>query len=494
MDTPTQSLDALLGRVSSTPSKHSTYLDDLFKKLTAMTKMSNGLPTKSGDFDFYASFPEFRASLDETGDGILELLQHLYSLIATADISSPLDLSSLGDLTDEDNFEQMSDVLDLLMESVDASIDDAQGIDRTSMQQFVAKNELNAASSSSSSSSSSSLTALSSSTVSTKPQLLFQWNIDNSRESRFRPRILSVGKTKPNAISALDRSSPKSSNNRERLPSAIRNVVESHARESLGADVDKMETEAGNYSHPYQIEITSLSRSDWQYKSPATGPTMYKGLKKTACTWVDTNDTLQQMCTHLNQYTEYAIDLEHHHYRSFQGFLCLMQISTRDADYLIDTIALRNELHVLNEYFTDPERVKVLHGADRDVLWLQRDLGLYIVNMFDTGQASRVLNYSSKSLSYLLKVHCNVQAQKQYQQVCGVVCSPLFVLVLVVLGDAKGLHDVFPTFFFLIFFPSTFYFLLFVGRLEDTSTTLCFGELRKRRYPLFVVCVRYSTH
>jgi exosome complex exonuclease RRP6 len=34
---------------------------------------------------------------------------------------------------------------------------------------------------------------------------------------------------------------------------------------------------------------------------------------------------------------------------------------------------------------------QVLHGADMDILWLQRDLGLYVVNMFDTGQAARIL-------------------------------------------------------------------------------------------------------
>jgi exosome complex exonuclease RRP6 len=50
-----------------------------------------------------------------------------------------------------------------------------------------------------------------------------------------------------------------------------------------------------------------------------------------------------------------------------------------------------------------------------DISWLQRDLGLYIVNMFDTGQAARVLNMSRHSLAHLLQVYCNVQADKQYQ-------------------------------------------------------------------------------
>jgi exosome complex exonuclease RRP6 len=62
-----------------------------------------------------------------------------------------------------------------------------------------------------------------------------------------------------------------------------------------------------------------------------------------------------------------------------------MQISTRDADYIVDTLALRPVMHRLLGVFSNPKILKVLHGSDMDVLWLQRDFGLYIVNMFDTG-------------------------------------------------------------------------------------------------------------
>ena len=41
------------------------------------------------------------------------------------------------------------------------------------------------------------------------------------------------------------------------------------------------------------------------------------------------------------------------------------------------------------------QHAQVLHGADSDIVWLQRDFGIYVVNMFDTGQAARVLGMAS---------------------------------------------------------------------------------------------------
>ena len=85
---------------------------------------------------------------------------------------------------------------------------------------------------------------------------------------------------------------------------------------------------------------------------------------------------------------EIAVDLEHHDYRTYRGFVCLMQISTRDEDFIVDTLALRDELEALNDVFADPSIVKVFHGAESDIKWLQRDFNLYVVNLFDTYHAS----------------------------------------------------------------------------------------------------------
>lgn len=37
-----------------------------------------------------------------------------------------------------------------------------------------------------------------------------------------------------------------------------------------------------------------------------------------------------------------------------------MQISTREEDFIIDTLELRSEMYILNEAFTDPAIVKVM--------------------------------------------------------------------------------------------------------------------------------------
>jgi len=50
-----------------------------------------------------------------------------------------------------------------------------------------------------------------------------------------------------------------------------------------------------------------------------------------------------------------------------------------------------------------------------DMIWLQRDLGLYVVGLFDTYHASRVLGYPKCGLAHLLKHFADFDAAKQYQ-------------------------------------------------------------------------------
>lgn len=171
---------------------------------------------------------------------------------------------------------------------------------------------------------------------------------------------------------------------------------------------------AFRYPHPYQVEIEQYRYPSSVYTSCT--PVPYHPFDSTVATFVETEEALAEMLEELKQAKEIAIDLEHHDQRSYIGIVSLMQISTRDRDWIVDTLRpWRRKLQALNEVFADPNIVKILHGAYMDIVWLQRDLGLYIVGLFDTHYAARALGYPAGSLAFLLKKFANVDAQKQYQ-------------------------------------------------------------------------------
>ncbi|ESQ33213.1 hypothetical protein EUTSA_v10003636mg [Eutrema salsugineum] len=147
-----------------------------------------------------------------------------------------------------------------------------------------------------------------------------------------------------------------------------------------------------------------------------TEPVIPLPLEETPFKLVQEVKDLKDVVAKLRTVEEFAVDLEHNQYRSFLGLTCLMQISTRTEDYIVDTFKLR--VHIgpyLREIFKDPKKRKVMHGADRDIVWLQRDFGIYVCNLFDTGQASKVLKLERNSLEFLLQQFCGVTANKEYQ-------------------------------------------------------------------------------
>ena len=168
------------------------------------------------------------------------------------------------------------------------------------------------------------------------------------------------------------------------------------------------------YANPYEIEITSYKLLD-RYLKQVANPKKPNSIFKTYFKYIDTENELNELLEYLKTVNEFAVDLEYHAQRSFLGFTCLMQVSTRDKNFIIDTIRLRSKMHILNEVFSDSNILKVFHGADLDVRWLQKDFGIYVVNMFDTGKAAKLLQFTSFSLSFLVKYYCNENLIKRYQ-------------------------------------------------------------------------------
>jgi exosome complex exonuclease RRP6 len=89
-------------------------------------------------------------------------------------------------------------------------------------------------------------------------------------------------------------------------------------------------------------------------------PIMYQPVETTEATFVDSYEGVLEMLEELKEAKEIAVDLEHHDFRTYVGLVSLMQISTREKDWIVDTLQpWRHKLEVLNEVFTNPKIVKV---------------------------------------------------------------------------------------------------------------------------------------
>ncbi|KAL8760925.1 MAG: hypothetical protein Q9184_002922 [Pyrenodesmia sp. 2 TL-2023] len=215
-----------------------------------------------------------------------------------------------------------------------------------------------------------------------KPQRLFRKVLNNDDATPFKPLLTS----KPNATVPLEESL----------------VLAPQPDGSM------------QYKQPYETEILHAVYPATAYAQ--SEPIPFSPFESTDATWVDTPEAVHDMLQDLREAKEIAVDVEHHDTHSYVGLVSLLQISTRERDWIVDTLVpWREDLQVLNEVFTDPRIIKVLHGSNCDIVWLQRDLGLYIVGLFDTYHASRLLGYPKHSLAYLLQRHVRFEADKRYQ-------------------------------------------------------------------------------
>lgn len=166
--------------------------------------------------------------------------------------------------------------------------------------------------------------------------------------------------------------------------------------------------------NPY-VEITkNLDYSS--YLVPRTGEVdKWRALEETPLIWVDTEDGLDAVISDLSQQQAIAVDLEHHSMHSYHGVTCLMQISTAATDYLIDTIRLRSSIPKLEPIFSNPSILKLMHGAESDTAWLQRDFNIFIVGLFDTFFAAKALKLERFSFAHIAKHYVGLDIDKTHQ-------------------------------------------------------------------------------
>ncbi len=131
--------------------------------------------------------------------------------------------------------------------------------------------------------------------------------------------------------------------------------------------------------------------------------------------YIDHDDDFRRLVDQLSQESLIAFDTESNSLYAYRERVCLVQISTRTADYIVDPLRIA-DMSPLGSLLANPAIEKVFHAAEYDLICLKRDYGFRVVNLFDTMVAARIIGHKLIGLNRLLAEHFAVEADKSHQR------------------------------------------------------------------------------
>ncbi|KAL8711091.1 MAG: hypothetical protein Q9220_004472 [cf. Caloplaca sp. 1 TL-2023] len=341
--------------------------DGTFKKFqsdvsSALVDTTRSASRLSGeDLAFQRSInPEVDRRLNDQNKRLLSLVRSLNKTACAGTDTVPPPLKNVESV--DDGWRGIVDIVDNLLEKADACLDEFTGVIKklthsrpndpapTSSKRPLAKHEYR-------------------NQNLPKPQRLFRKVPKNDETTSFRPLL----QTKPNSLTSLEDSL----------------VMTPGQDGSL------------QYKHPYRDEIVQADYPGATYVQ--SDPLPYLPFESTTATWVDTPEAVQDMLRDLRQAKEIAVDVEHHDMHTYIGLVSLLQISTREKDWIVDTLVpWREDLQILNEVFTDPKIIKRFTKYEPDKRYQMADWRMRPLpeQMFD---------YARSDTHFLLYIYDNLR-------------------------------------------------------------------------------------
>ena len=148
--------------------------------------------------------------------------------------------------------------------------------------------------------------------------------------------------------------------------------------------------------------MTSHSRHDGIHDLPAPG-------------WVDSAKALAELSAELRDVDEVAIDMEADSYYSYREKVCLIQLSAKGKDWLVDPLA-GFSIDKIGELLADPTKCKLFHDGEYDVLLFQRQYGFTMENLYDTRAAEAILGSETPGLGTVLSERFGIDLDKSLQR------------------------------------------------------------------------------
>jgi len=111
-----------------------------------------------------------------------------------------------------------------------------------------------------------------------------------------------------------------------------------------------------------------------------------------------------------------GVDTEANSFHAYRERLCLLQVSDGAEDWLVDPIALGDELRRIAPLFADAAVAKIFHAAEYDLMLLRRELGVEVRGLFDTQVAMTLLKHKQTGLAALLREMHGIELSKKEQR------------------------------------------------------------------------------
>lgn len=135
----------------------------------------------------------------------------------------------------------------------------------------------------------------------------------------------------------------------------------------------------------------------------------------TPFTWVATAQAHDAMMADLAPAARLAIDIEADSLYHYFEKVCLIQISSDRATYVVDPLAVK-DLSALGPVMANPAVEKVFHAASYDLFCLRRDYDFTFSNLFDTHMAAYLLGHEQLGLDALLEKLMGIAHSKRRQR------------------------------------------------------------------------------
>ena len=134
-----------------------------------------------------------------------------------------------------------------------------------------------------------------------------------------------------------------------------------------------------------------------------------------------------------------AVDCEAAGFHRYSDRLCLVQLSTVDATYILDPLATK-VAPFLKSSLENPATSVVMHGAAYDLRLLKRDLGIHVNGLVDTQVSASLLGEPGIGLQALLERHLGVTVSKKFQRADWAQRPLSSEMLDYAAGDTRHLH------------------------------------------------------